>query len=364
MSLLIHLREPAPTTPEILRTGLNTIIAGVSAVTLGGLLFGGISPTLGGLMALSIGSLVSFAILLSPPQGTRSTCAAVIGSGVGIAALATGLMELPLLILQLAIASCGVMTVWIAILQQRQLLTEDRIARKLQDQLLRAHALQRTNLRLSGAAHDINNLLTVVSCSAELMQMRPGMPDNAQRDLDRLVQATEHARALGQEMLSDCREQANTPSLIDLTALIHALAPLLEAMLDTRARLHLHLPAAPACTLATTQNIEQILINLIANARDAFDRPGAVSITLIPDDAHVTLRVADTGVGMDTHTKHRALEAFFTTKASGDGMGLHTVHTIVTDLGGHINIDSLPDRGTTIEIRLPRANADENISAA
>ncbi len=219
--------------------------------------------------------------------------------------------------------------------------------------------------RLSGAvAHDVNNLLSVVALVASSLRTQLG-PD--QRELaDELVDSAARAAKLNRRLLLVGRQDTIQRELVDLNSIVDGMRRLLERLAGDALQLNLELDRQPCVVRADAAQLEQIIINLAANARDAMPDKGRLTIAtrrsrvLGPGgsvDESVVLRVSDTGVGMDPETRRRVFEPFFTTKGrSGTGLGLATVRDIIQGSGGRVQVASEPGLGTEFEIILPRAS--------
>jgi two-component system cell cycle sensor histidine kinase/response regulator CckA len=215
-----------------------------------------------------------------------------------------------------------------------------------------------------GIAHDFNNLLTGILTYSELIlqELRPSDPLRA--DIEQIQHAGQRAAGLTRQLLAFSRRQVLHPRVVSLNALATELEPMLGRLLGTDVALDLLLdPTAGNVTVDPAQ-MEQALVNLIMNAREAMPRGGRVSITTANaqlDAPYVAISVKDTGSGMDAATKDRIFEPFFTTKhgSSGTGLGLATVFGIVEQSGGHINVESEPGLGSEFTIYLPGYTGSE-----
>jgi signal transduction histidine kinase len=189
-----------------------------------------------------------------------------------------------------------------------------------------------------------------------LARRRIGHDDPIARDLTRIIDAGERAAALTQQLLAFSRSQVPRNELLDLNHVIEQTARLIERVIGDDIELHLDFATDAGSVRADRTQIEQILMNLAVNARDAMPDGGSLRISTRRDGAdRVVLAVSDTGVGMDEATRARAMEPFFTTKGErGSGLGLSTVYGIVVGAGGAIALDNQPGYGCTIRIALPR----------
>jgi signal transduction histidine kinase/CheY-like chemotaxis protein len=253
-----------------------------------------------------------------------------------------------------------------------------------EDHRLHSQKLEAVGRLAGGVAHDFNNLLSVIlSYSAILTEELP--EDNAMReDVQQILRAGERAAELVKQLLAFSRRQVTAPEQIDLDAAIASMAAMLGRLLGTHFELELDLVAedragdgeARAFVKADPGQLEQIVVNLVVNARDAMPDGGTIGLateTVEIDEAasarakhprlepgtYVVLAVSDAGCGMDERTREHMFEPFFTTKApgKGTGLGLSTVFGIVEQMGGHIAVDSEVGAGTLLRIYLPCARA-------
>ncbi len=223
-----------------------------------------------------------------------------------------------------------------------------------------------------GVAHDFNNLLTVINGFSDMLAaaLPPGGPEAEM--VGEIRKAGERASGLTRQLLAFSRKQVLQPRLVDLNALVRDLEKMLRRLVREDVLLEVATQPAPLPVLVDPGQLEQVLMNLVVNARDAMPRGGRLSVQTgtadygdLPLDSasapaavpHAVLTVADTGCGMDEATQARIFEPFFTTKAQGQGtgLGLATVHGIVRQSRGLIAVDSAPGAGTTFQIYLPLA---------
>jgi PAS domain S-box-containing protein len=207
-----------------------------------------------------------------------------------------------------------------------------------------------------GVAHDFNNLLGVILNYTTLVSRRLTDP-TARSHLDEIQAAAERAAGLTKQLLTFARRDMANPEPLDVNQVIHALAGMLDRTLGEEIELRLELPDEPLVVLADQHQLDQIVLNLAFNARDAMPDGGVLTITGEPSGADVIVQVVDTGKGMSSEVAGRAFEPFFTTKPTGEGtgLGLATVYGIVQQGGGHVAIESSVGHGTTVSVRLPGA---------
>ncbi len=240
----------------------------------------------------------------------------------------------------------------------------------LQDQLLQAQRMEGIGRLAGGVAHDFNNLLTVILTYTDfaLNELPAGVP--LRDDLLEARKAAECAAAMTRQLLAFSRKQVLQPVPFSLNAVADGMTEMIRRLLGEDVDFAPRLDADPGVVVADPHQIEQVIMNLVVNARDAM--PGGGRLTLetsavelegdaarragVPPGPYARLAVADTGSGMDEATRARLFEPFFTTKAQGKGtgLGLSTVYGIVKQSGGGIDVDTAPGRGTTFSIYLPR----------
>jgi PAS domain S-box-containing protein len=230
----------------------------------------------------------------------------------------------------------------------------------LQEQLRQSQKMDAIGRLAGGVAHDFNNLLTVIGGYAGVLEGSLG-PGAAAAAAHEIVDATERAAALTRQLLLLTRRQLAQPGVVDLNAAIRGLEPILRSILPERITLELAFDSEVQAVEIDPSQLDQVLLNLALNARDAIPGSGLLRIETargLPD-RFVHLNVSDTGHGMDEETRARAFEPFFTTKpaGAGTGLGLSTSYGIVRQTGGSITLHSEPGSGTRVEINLPACGA-------
>ncbi|HYQ03266.1 MAG TPA: ATP-binding protein [Polyangiaceae bacterium] len=236
--------------------------------------------------------------------------------------------------------------------------------RKSEQQLRQAQKLEAAGLLAGGVAHDFNNLLTVIAGYAEALLNDAGTAPSMKDDLTQISRAAEQATTLTRQLLAFSRRQVSTPEVLDLNAIITELEKMLRRLIGEHIVLALRLSPKPALIKADPGQIEQVILNLVVNARDAIENGGQISLESSHVDLSeadrplrscVMLTVRDTGQGMDEATRARIFEPFFTTKerGRGTGLGLATVFGIVEQSGGSITVHSEPGFGSTFKVYLP-----------
>jgi CheY-like chemotaxis protein len=213
-----------------------------------------------------------------------------------------------------------------------------------------------------GLAHDFNNLLTVIVASLEFVRERLPRGDRGHDDLDAAAGAADRAARLTRQLLTFARRQPVEPRVTNLTDTVASLERILAALLSERVTRRASLAHDLWNVLVDPAQLEQVIMNLVLNSRDAMPSGGVVTIETRnvgrADGDFVLLAVEDTGVGMDRETQQRIFEPFFTTKAEGEGtgLGLATVYGIVRQAGGQIEVRSAPGKGARFEVLLPRCD--------
>jgi two-component system, cell cycle sensor histidine kinase and response regulator CckA len=226
---------------------------------------------------------------------------------------------------------------------------------ELEHRLAQAQRLESIGQLAGGVAHDFNNLLSVIlTCVGFAMRELPA--DHPVRDdVEEIGRAADRAAALTRQLLMFSRREVVKPEVLDVGALVRDLERLLDRTLSERIALRITVGPGLVPVLADRAQLEQVLVNLAVNARDAMPDGGTLAIAVSGVHGGVRITVVDDGVGMPEEVRDRAFEPFFTTKdpGQGTGLGLATVHGIVTDSGGTVDIDSAPGRGTAVTMFLP-----------
>ena len=242
--------------------------------------------------------------------------------------------------------------------------------RMLEEQFRQSQKMDAIGRLAGGIAHDFNNLLTAILGYGEQLESRPDLSAEASDDVAEILNAGRSAAALTRQLLAFSRQSMLEPRVIDVNALIGRLEGMLRRVLREDIELRTTLEDGLLAIVADPGQIEQIIVNLAVNARDAMPTGGSLTLetrNVVLDDAsvgaypgttpgpHVALVVTDSGIGMDEAVKARLFEPFFTTKehGKGTGLGLATVYGAVTQSGGAISVHSLPGMGTAFTILLP-----------
>ena len=241
----------------------------------------------------------------------------------------------------------------------------------LEEEILQSQKLESLGRLAGGIAHDFNNLLTVINGYSDLLLRRMAPDDPVFSGLEQIRKAGGRAADLTQQLLAFSRKQVPQLKAMNLNALVEESLPMLRRLVGEDIRLEIELDRELGAVKADAGQMHQVLMNLVANARDAMPDGGKVTIetrnveapaaargraTSVVPRPHVLLRVADNGIGMDARTKDRLFEPFFTTKraAKGTGLGLATVFGVVTQAGGRVLVSSDPGCGASFSVYLPR----------
>ena len=251
--------------------------------------------------------------------------------------------------------------------------------RALEEQLRQSQKMEAVGKLAGGIAHDFNNLLTVIKGYSELVLEKTNDNVEVSSEVLEIKRAAERAASLTGQLLAFSRQQVIAPRTLHLNKLIANLDQLLRPLLGEDVRLELKLSPKLGCIQADPCQIEQIIMNLAVNARDAMPYGGSLTIltesvvvTMARSQEHLSIEpgrymmfaVSDTGVGMDERTRARVFEPFFTTKelGKGTGLGLSIVYGIVKQHGGHITVKSDLGAGTTFRVYLPASEASAEIA--
>jgi PAS domain S-box-containing protein len=244
----------------------------------------------------------------------------------------------------------------------------------LENQLQQSRRMEAVGRLAGGIAHDFNNLLTIIKGYAELAEQRTGMQPDLRADIQQIENAAERASTLIRQLLAFSRRQVLQPKVIDLNAIVLGLDKLLGRLMGEHIEMRTRCGANVGHVKADPAQIEQVIMNLVVNARDAMPKGGRLTVETVNVEldstyardhvsvkpgSYVMLAVSDSGIGMSPETVAHIFEPFYTTKESGQGtgLGLSTVYGIVKQSGGYIWVYSEPGKGTTFKVYLPRVAA-------
>ena len=264
-----------------------------------------------------------------------------------------------------------------AVSERQSRLTAEDALRQKDDQLRQAQKMDAIGRLAGGVAHDFNNLLTVILSYADILagDLSPGDPMS--EGLDEIRKAGERASDLTRQLLAFSREQMLSPTVVDLDEVIHAMLKMLRRLIGASVDLT-HVPAGDlGNVLLDRGQFEQVVLNLVVNARDAMPRGGRIVLSTsnveidealagelgVAPGPHVRVLVKDTGTGIEERTIGRIFEPFFTTKekGKGTGLGLAVVFGIVRQSGGHIGVESSAGKGSTFTLHFPRTRASRTM---
>ena len=227
---------------------------------------------------------------------------------------------------------------------------------RLESELRHAQKMEAIGRLATGVAHDFNNLLTVILADADLLAyMIHG--GTAHQLATEIRKKAEQAGALTRHLLTFGRRDSTRLHAMDLNTLLSGCAPVMRRLVCTTVEIRVELADVPAVVLGDESEIEQVLLNLVANARDAMPLGGVLTLAIVCDGERVVLQATDTGSGMNDETMAHIFEPFYTTKAPsrGTGLGLATVQTVARRLGGGVEVKSEPGVGTCFRVWLPAA---------
>jgi PAS domain S-box-containing protein len=253
--------------------------------------------------------------------------------------------------------------------------------RALHEQLSHAQRMESIGQLAGGVAHDFNNILTAILGYVDLCRAAVGDGEPLDEELDQIERAAQRAADLTRQLLTFARRQVVEPRIVDLNEITQHVQKMMRRLIGEHVDLLLRLDTRLGTTRIDPGQFEQVIVNLVVNARDAMPGGGRITITTrqvevqpgqfgplqeIPPGPYVAFSVADTGTGMSEAVMARAFEPFFTTKSQGKGtgLGLATCYGIIRQAGGHVALASTPGHGTTVTCYLPLANATPDTVAS
>jgi two-component system, cell cycle sensor histidine kinase and response regulator CckA len=247
---------------------------------------------------------------------------------------------------------------------------DDRRRKQLEDQLQQAQKMESVGMLAGGIAHDFNNLLTIINGYSQMLLSGLPEDDENRSSVEQIMKAGERAAELTRQLLTFSRRQVVRPRLLDLNTVVVSTAVMLRRLIGEHIELRIVEGSNLAKVHADASQLEQVILNLAVNSRDAMSDGGALTLetqnvdfeepytgphTTLPQGRYAMLAVTDTGAGMDADTRSHLFEPFFTTKAQGHGtgLGLSTVYGIVKQSGGEIVVYSEAGQGTCVKIYFP-----------
>ena len=232
----------------------------------------------------------------------------------------------------------------------------------MEEQLRDSQKMEAVGRLAGGVAHDFNNILGIISGHAELLESSAS--SQAERDrAEKIISATEKAASLTRQLLAFGRKQVMTLKLLDLATVLEGISSMVDCLMGAEVQISIQATKNVGLVRADQSQMEQVIMNLTANAREAMPEGGTFTITIdrylssdqpeLPPGEYVRLSISDTGAGISQEVQSRIFEPFFTTKKTGSGLGLSTVYGIVKQSGGYITVESEAQRGSTFSVYLP-----------
>ena len=232
----------------------------------------------------------------------------------------------------------------------------------MEEQLRDSQKMEAVGRLAGGVAHDFNNILGIISGHAELLESSASSPLERGR-AEKIISATEKAASLTRQLLAFGRKQVMTLKLLDLATVLEGISSMVDCLVGAEVQISIQAAKNVGLVRADQSQMEQVIMNLTANAREAMPEGGTLTITIdrspssdqpeLPPGDYVRLSISDTGAGISQEVQSRIFEPFFTTKKTGSGLGLSTVYGIVKQSGGYITVQSEAQRGSTFSVYLP-----------
>jgi two-component system cell cycle sensor histidine kinase/response regulator CckA len=254
------------------------------------------------------------------------------------------------------------------------MLTDISEQKRLEDSLRQAQKMEAVARLTGGIAHDFNNILAAILANAHLLLEDLPAQDPRRLEAEEIKRAAERGGALTRQLLAFSRKQHLEPKIVNLNSVAVTLQKMLERLIGEDVELAVECAPGLGAVQIDVGHVEQVIMNLVVNARDAMPNGGKVTIETrnvelptsrwwqpgLPSGQYVVLTVTDTGTGMDAETRQHLFEPFFTTKEAGKGtgLGLSTCYGIIEQSGGHVRVSSELGHGTTFEVYLPRVEAE------
>ena len=222
------------------------------------------------------------------------------------------------------------------------------------DRLVKAERMEALSRMSAGVAHDFNNVLTAMLLRVESLRLDRAADAELGQALGEVLEAGQRGARLVQQLLTFAKAKVPEPRAVDLSRTLRDMEPMLSTLTQGKATLRIERPPLPLLVNVDPSQVEQVILNLVINARDANTKNAEVLVRLSLEPDAACLAVVDHGAGMDAATQEQAFEPFFTTKEQGSGLGLSTVYSIVQQAGGSVTIESAEGHGSTFSVRLPR----------
>jgi len=244
----------------------------------------------------------------------------------------------------------------------------------MEEQLRDSQKMEAVGRLAGGVAHDFNNILGIISGHAELLESSAASQVERGR-AEKIISATEKAASLTRQLLAFGRKQVMSLKLLDLATVLEGVSSMVDCLMGAEIQISIQAKRGLGLVRADQSQLEQVIMNLATNAREAMPEGGILTIKIdeyqcgedqcdLPAGEYICFSVSDTGIGMTKETQARIFEPFFTTRKGGSGLGLSTVYGIVKQSGGYIRVNSAPDQGTTFSICLPKVSGPELERAA
>jgi CheY-like chemotaxis protein len=239
------------------------------------------------------------------------------------------------------------------------ILLDITLVRALEDRARLENKMELLGQLAGGIAHDYNNILMVILGYAEMLRRRAELKPEHVAYVDQILEVSRRAADLTKRILQFGRQSSDQIRRFDAGEIVGSMETMLRALMPAYIRLEFDCPRNTAFVRGSRSRLEQAVLNLVVNARDAIRDSGEISVCVrrveTSDGPRVVISVRDTGVGMDEQTRRRIFEPLFTTKENGTGLGLAIVHAAARDFGGYVDVDSQPGAGSTFRIVLPEA---------
>jgi len=244
----------------------------------------------------------------------------------------------------------------------------------MEEQLRDSQKMEAVGRLAGGVAHDFNNILGIISGHAELLESSAASQVERGR-AEKIISATEKAASLTRQLLAFGRKQVMSLKLLDLATVLEGVSSMVDCLMGAEIQISIQAKRGLGLVRADQSQLEQVIMNLATNAREAMPDGGILTIKIdeyqcgedqcdLPAGEYICFSVSDTGIGMTKETQARIFEPFFTTRKGGSGLGLSTVYGIVKQSGGYIRVNSAPNQGTTFSICLPKVSGPELERAA